>query len=469
MFTKNATGIGLEDGGQIRVVELTSGVGGVSIRRAGSFEGGENSHELDLIQRWAAAIRGASSAGFDLTRVVVGLPASLTFKRTLSFPFRGRKRINQVLLSQLEGEIPLSPDDAVADFVTFRTDGKRVSGMAVACRQRMIKGILDILPQKTSLIAIQAEALGLATASLFGGVSDGAAVLCSEKGAVIAGMRSGRPSSFRLVSYAKGIEDGIPRISGAILDQIEDGDEILVACEEGIGQLTDALSDREVSFSEDPGTWPIFRNFEGSLDVDPAIYLPALGYALKGIGHRDSLPFDLRQGPFKAVSPMAELKAPAGRAAVLAAGLALLAMISLFNGLNTARTEYEHYADSLRSSFAALFPDTKIVSEVAQIQEKITQLERRTSSLAEFSRTGALEVLGELSREVPEEIDLKIIELSFDSGRLRLEGTVSSFDSVDRIKEALESSDLFTDVRVQNARVGADVSKVSFRLQMEVI
>jgi hypothetical protein len=45
---------------------------------------------------------------------------------------------------------------------------------------------------------------------------------------------------------------------------------------------------------------------------------------------------------------------------------------------------------------------------------------------------------------------------------------VSSFDAVDRIKSILEESAVFDDVKVQNARIGADASKVSFRLQMEV-
>ena len=46
--------------------------------------------------------------------------------------------------------------------------------------------------------------------------------------------------------------------------------------------------------------------------------------------------------------------------------------------------------------------------------------------------------------------------------------TLSSFDAVDRIKAALDSESIFTEVQVQNARVGADINKVTFRVQMEV-
>jgi hypothetical protein len=81
---------------------------------------------------------------------------------------------------------------------------------------------------------------------------------------------------------------------------------------------------------------------------------------------------------------------------------------------------------------------------------------------------GALTVLARLSAAVPARIALKIDELSYDSKKLRLEGSVSSFDSVDRIKNALEDDPAFAEVQVQNARVGAEKNKVTFRLQMEV-
>ena len=77
-------------------------------------------------------------------------------------------------------------------------------------------------------------------------------------------------------------------------------------------------------------------------------------------------------------------------------------------------------------------------------------------------------ILLPLSAAISQEISLKIDELSFDSKRLRLEGTVTSFDSVDKVKSALEEEPFFTQVNVQNARVGADMNKISFRLEMEV-
>jgi general secretion pathway protein L len=90
------------------------------------------------------------------------------------------------------------------------------------------------------------------------------------------------------------------------------------------------------------------------------------------------------------------------------------------------------------------------------------------ADLSGLGARGALSVLAGLSAAIPEDVSLKLDELSYDSKKLRLEGTVSSFDTVDRIKGALDSEPLFAEVQVQNARVGADINKVTFRLQMEV-
>ncbi len=106
--------------------------------------------------------------------------------------------------------------------------------------------------------------------------------------------------------------------------------------------------------------------------------------------------------------------------------------------------------------------------EAGHIKGELDDLKRKMATLSGLEGRGALLVLAVLSAAVPEDVTLKLDELSYDSKKLRFEGSVSSFDTVDRIKGVLDSEPLFTDVQVQNARVGANINKVTFRLQMEV-
>jgi Tfp pilus assembly protein PilN len=58
-------------------------------------------------------------------------------------------------------------------------------------------------------------------------------------------------------------------------------------------------------------------------------------------------------------------------------------------------------------------------------------------------------------------------EFVLEGDRLRLQGEVPSFDSVDKIKAELQKSPLFIDVTVQDTRMGVD-NKVKFRFEMKL-
>jgi general secretion pathway protein L len=150
--------------------------------------------------------------------------------------------------------------------------------------------------------------------------------------------------------------------------------------------------------------------------------------------------------------------------------VALLAMASLLTSYNQARGEVETLKSQLEMEFKELFPGSRHQDgqETGHLKGELDDLKERMADLAGLEGRGALSVLAGLSAAVPQDVDLKLDELSFDNRKLRFEGSVSSFDSVDRIKAALDSDPLFSDVQVQNARVGANINKVTFRLQMEV-
>jgi general secretion pathway protein L len=147
-----------------------------------------------------------------------------------------------------------------------------------------------------------------------------------------------------------------------------------------------------------------------------------------------------------------------------------LGLTSIFTSLNHARGEYQNYKSQLEQEFRELFPGSKPIEwqEPAQAKGELDNLRKKVADLSGIEGRGALSILAGLSSAIPEDISLKLDELSYDSRKVRFDGSVSSFDAVDRIKGALDAEPLFSEVEVQNARVGADINKVTFRLQMEV-
>ena len=388
----------------------------------------------------------------------------MTYRKSLSFPFKARKKISQVLLSQLEGEIPSSIDSVVADFVPLVSDGEASLGLAVACGRDVVQGVLEA---SGSPLAVQVDAMGLAAAALYGNPGNGTA-LCCTAGSVIGVRLSGGGLADLRRTLLVGREDEDATLIADLAVELHRDGPLLLACGGLLERTLAALLERGISKVQTAHDWRLFRESETPLEEHPDLYLPALGFALRALGRRESFTLDLRQGPFLPLSPVAGLWRPALRAGVLGAAALTLWTGALVSELASAKAEYRAYSDSIRSSFTSLFPDVRVVSEVAQIQERIAQLERRAADIAGFEGASALSAMAELSRAVPEDADLKIDELSYDTGKLRVEGSVPSFDTVDRVKLALEQAGGFSNVSVQNARVGADAARVNFRLQLEV-
>ncbi|MFV1956633.1 MAG: PilN domain-containing protein [bacterium] len=466
MFTKTATGIDLAEDGSLRVVELEANLKGVALARAAGFQGKSD----DPVRSWKEAVHEASEAGYSFANVVIGIPAFLTYQKSLSLPFHSRRKVLQVLGSELEGEIPISIDETLADYVVSESGKDGMQAIAVACRQDTVKEVLNILPEGASLLALQTDLVGFASASIYGGINNGVAVYCGRDGIMIVGISSGRPATLRKKRYTGSSIDDVMMITGEIVGMVEAEDEVLLACGDLNEPIIASLSREKITGIRTPGDWEIFTGSESEAINDPGRYLPSLGLALRGIGRREAPPFDLCQGPFRPAGRMGELRTPVIRTAALFSLIVLLGIGNLVIGYSSAKSRYDKYSQSLRSEFTELFPGTRVVSEMPQLQEKFARLERRSDDLIAYSGSGAgtLAVLGELSRIVPEGLALKINELSIDSRRLRIQGTVPSFDAVEKIKVAMEGSSRFGDVKVQNARVGADASKVSFRMQMEV-
>jgi len=467
MFTRTATGIALSGEGGVEVVELSTNLGGAASARFFSVEGSGS----DLHVSWRSALAKAVEAGFPLVNPVVGVPAHLTYQKSMFLPFRGRRKISQILLPELEGELPVSAEAAVADFVATESGKEGTRAIAIACELEKLEMILTVLPEGSDVSSFQTDMVGLSSAALFGGVKNGVGVYLRGDVALLTTLKAGRPAVFRKLRTTGDSLADVGQITAALVDTIGEDDEILLACGRLTEPLIASLARAGVRNVKVPDDWDIFLSKESPDLLEPGRFLPAIGLALKGVGAREAIPFDLCQGRLKPGGNTSQLKVPALRTAVLLGLVIVLSLGHLFAGYTSAKSRYDSYSLSLRSDFEDLFPGTKVVSELAQLEEKLVRLEQRTQLLAAYTDGGSnsLSVLGELSRVIPESLLLKVNDFSLDAKRLRLEGTLPSFDAVEKLKVAVESSQRFRDVKVLNARVGADSSKVSFRLQMEVI
>jgi general secretion pathway protein L len=478
MFERRSTGISLEADGTVRVAELTASPRTLALSRVATYEPEGSEPRAS----WEAGISQAAEDGYEMSRVVIGLPGTLVYRKSLTFPFRNRNRIMQILQSELEGEIPLPPGTFVADYLDgpARDDGMSITVLAV--ENDIISRLHDSLKEGIGVRAVQTVGVGIVAAASRSGIEEGVVLWCSEREAVVVEMRSSLPAGVRRYQLSGSDETDTTILLDAVQLVTRVDDKVLLLGAGPVDQLVPLLNaplqgpaQQSVAQQNTQGSLRISRSLELGMATEPAVlsenqndYLATVGFALRAAGVKGGVPFDLRQGSFLESQPLHEIKGPAIRTAIIAALVLFLGIGSLALGFGRARDEYNGYARKLEQEFKELFPDTRVVNEIAQATEKLEILKKRTEALAGLSGGSALEALSHLSSSVPEDVALRLDELSFDSRKLRLEGSVSSFDAVDKIKSSLEADPMFAEVQVQNARVGADVNKVTFRLVMEV-
>jgi len=465
LFEKRSLGIAFEVDGTVRVAELTSNMRTVTLSRAWTIQ----PEGTDNFDSWKQAIEKLRESDVDLDYVVIGIPDSAIYRKHLSFPFSSRKRIMQILNSELDGEIPLSIDEVVADFIAGQSVGSGLHGTAMACDKSTLSRFLDLIGPGVRLKSVQTGSVGLATASIRAGMVDGAVVQCGPGEAVLVELRSSKVKTVKRLALTMSDERNKQLLVEGIRQHTVNGDKIYLGCAHLFDEVRAELMDEGTLSIKTLADLDIVQR-SSSVEKDQDHNVPAIGLALNALGTSEAQLFDLRQGSFEQITPFAGLRGPILRTAALLLILGVLGVTSLVTSLNQARGQYQSLKSRMELEFKELFPGSKPIDgqETAQIKGELDDLKRKLGDLSGLEGRGALSVLAALSAAIPADISIKLDELSYDSKKLRLEGSVSSFDVVDRIKGALDSEPLFAEVQVQNARVGANINKVTFRLQMEV-
>jgi general secretion pathway protein L len=311
--------------------------------------------------------------------------------------------------------------------------------------------------------------VGLATSSIRAGIEEGVSVRCSTDEALLIELRSRKVKTIKRMGLSGDLDKDADLLVDGIRQHTVNGDEVVLGCAQLSDRISTGLTGEETLNIRSMSDLDFIQKASG-IEADPARVAPAVGLALSGLGTAEALPFDLRQGPFKQVTQLTGLKGPIIRTSALLLLAGILGLAALVTSQNQARGEYQDLQSRLEREYKDLLPGSRHQpgKEADDTRMKLEVLKRKMADLSGLQGRGALTVLAGLSAAIPDDVSLKLDELSYDSRKLRFEGSVSSFDAVDRIKAALDADPLFTDVQVQNARVGANINKVTFRLQMEV-
>jgi general secretion pathway protein L len=147
-----------------------------------------------------------------------------------------------------------------------------------------------------------------------------------------------------------------------------------------------------------------------------------------------------------------------------------LAMGSLIYDIQRLQARVEKMEAEKISLFRSTFPGvTRIEDPYLQMQINVRE-SRGKDQFAGLRESGVLniDVLNDLSRLIPPDIDVVMTRFVRGQGSVLLSGHTDTFNAVDDIKGALYSSKLFTEITISSANMDKSNNRVQFKLKIEL-
>ena len=174
--------------------------------------------------------------------------------------------------------------------------------------------------------------------------------------------------------------------------------------------------------------------------------------------------FNLRRGAFGFQGDFEYLKGKLGRLGAFAAVLLLLAGAYSYARIDMLTEREKQIDDKLCETTQKILGKCQRDFTVA-----LSMLRGSNAPTAAIPLVSAVELLAETTAHMPKETNVKMSEAEITLNRMRIRGTVDSFDSVDKLTAELKSFKCFTDIkRGKVAKAQKDPSQIEFTLDVEV-
>jgi general secretion pathway protein L len=189
---------------------------------------------------------------------------------------------------------------------------------------------------------------------------------------------------------------------------------------------------------------------------DPSLFAPALALALRCTTQAQTR-MNFRQDEFAYRTDLRRFLGKDMRvtAALAATAVALLG-VRVGTSIALENREARAIEGEVTTIYAGLFPDQpEARNPLASLRAKLDEEEELADFLGAFGgNRSALDVLAELSRRVPANLDVRFEELNIDRRAIRVKVFAKRFQSADRLKDELAGEAPFT-----NAKVDGEVRK----------
>lgn len=384
-------------------------------------------------------------------KIVSSIPGRFFTQRLVHFPFADRKRVEKALPFEIEDSLPFPLEEIVLDHLVMDNPDKssgnknESSVLGIMLPKTMLRQHLDLLalagvdpqvivPSYVGLYFVSKMIPMEGPAMLIGGND-----LCLKDGKKIRACRSF--SGSQATAGIRHLHKGLETEYGLQIDKaylLSERDSVRLG-----------LTELGISLEQ------IVPEFGGKKAADSI----SLGLAL-------CEDINLRKGEF-AYRLADEGTRKKQRTLIIAGAVAgLLALTNIGVKYYLTQSGYGKLDREIKEIFRQTLPDAKLVGDpVDQLRRRLDEAKKKFGVLG--SGTSALDVMKTVTEGIPKEVRVSFQEFLLEGDRLKLQGEASSFESVDKMKAALQKAPAFAEVQVLDTRMGVD-NKVKFRFDIKL-
>lgn len=450
--------------------------------------------------------------------IISALPGEKLSVRRMEFPFRDTKRLTAAVPFEVEGETPFDLDDVLVDWEVIGGDRTHAElAVAIAPRRSIADFLAALSEAGCEPRVLESDGLALANLhSVLGWEGTRLVVDIGHETTTYCVVRDGAPITARTIrlggrqiteglakdqnwnlddaEHAKcedgifrlgfesasptalGVLDRIAREAARTLDSVETllggpmqtqvGGVVLVGGSARLHRLDEYLSERIGIEAARPQIPPEGEGAALLAAGDPALFAPALSLAIRGTT-RAATTGDFRREEF---AYRTDFKSLLGRdlrpTAVLAGAVAALGVATAATSvtLESQRTE------TIRAEVNRLYEEATgkppPANAVAALSDDLYSARERADFLGVYGgNLSALDLLSELSRRIPANLDIRVLEINITGRVIRLKVAAKDFEAAERLTSVLSSRAPFENAEVKG---GIDSTKDGTRFTVTI-
>ena len=487
---KNVLGLDLGSH-SLKAVELQQSLRSLAAVHVRSVPRDDDQPLAEVLRRFVEVHRLATD------QVVTALRGDRLSVRRLEFPFSERRRLQQAVPFEVEDTLPFDLEHVMLDWQVVESERGRARVVAAIAPRPRVSELMEAL-HEGGCDARVVEAEGLVLANLCSAFNLAGPRLLVDLGhskttfCALEDDKAVAAHSFGVAGRA--LTDAIAEDRGLSLPEAE-----RAKCEHGIfdpvlgGRLAkasavvDQIAGEMVRFvaSLEPTMKSRIEDvtlFGGSAQMEridellaertglsvtrlglpsdelgpglvaggsPVLFAPAIALALRGTA-RATTSLNFRQDEFARRLDLSRYRRDFGSTFVMLGIVLVLGIASALSGAllesGTARRSEKQVA----ALWTSVFPDQPVPENpVAAMREAVAAAHARAEFLGVYrGNRSALDLLGEISRRVPPDLDVIFEELSIARGTIRIRAFTKSFEAAERLGAELAKFEPFSKVQV---------------------